>query len=132
MVKINNELARDILANLECSGTECADCLLGDKECEKNHAHCVAHLRDAIAAAERSGDNVQETELLRDPPAPVKPEMASKYITIAVAEYHCLTKAATMLEVILADDTYNHAEIVAAVKKTVQEMQRAAGAGADQ
>lgn len=55
---------------------------------------------------------------------------ASEYITISVAEYHFLTKAATLLEVILNDKTYQHENVVAAVKNTVQEMQRTAGAGA--
>lgn len=55
---------------------------------------------------------------------------ASKYITISVAEYHFLTKAATHLEVILADKTYSHENVVEAVRNAVQEMQRTAGAGA--
>lgn len=51
----------------------------------------------------------------------------TEYITITVAEYHCLTKAATLLEVILADNTYSHENVVAAVRNAVQEM---TGAGA--
>ena len=55
---------------------------------------------------------------------------ASEYITISVAEYHCLTKAAAMLEIILADKTYSHENVVEAVRNAVKEMQRTAGAGA--
>lgn len=56
----------------------------------------------------------------------------SETITISVAEYHCLTKAAAMLEIILADKTYNHENVVEAVRNAVQEMQRQAEAGAEQ
>lgn len=55
---------------------------------------------------------------------------ATEYITISVAEYHFLTKAATLLEVVLADKTYNHENVVEAVRNAVQEMQRTAEAGA--
>lgn len=54
----------------------------------------------------------------------------SETITISVAEYHCLTKAAAMLEIILADKAYNHENVVEAVRNAVQEMQRTAEAGA--
>lgn len=54
---------------------------------------------------------------------------ADQYITISVAEYHCLTKAAAYLEVILNDPTYNH-EAVAAVVATIEKMHRPAEAGA--
>lgn len=56
----------------------------------------------------------------------------SETITISVAEYHCLTKAATLLEVILADKTYGHSDVVEAVRKTIQDMQAAAEAGAEE
>lgn len=78
------------------------------------------------------------------PPATVSPEFrrmteapelkraqgASEYITISVAEYHCLTKAATLLEVILADTAHHYTGTVAAVRHTVEEMKRTAEAGA--
>ena len=60
------------------------------------------------------------------------PPRASEYITISVAEYHCLTKAAALLEVILADKTYNHENVVAAVRNAVREMQNMLEAGAEQ
>lgn len=54
----------------------------------------------------------------------------TEYITITVAEYHCLTKAAAMLEVIANDQTYDHTTVVNAVKATIEAMQRTAEAGA--
>lgn len=56
----------------------------------------------------------------------------SALITITVAEYHFLTKAATLLEVILADKSYGHENVVECVRNTVEEMQRMAEAGAEQ
>jgi hypothetical protein len=53
-------------------------------------------------------------------------------ITITVAEYHCLTKAATMLEVILADKSYTHDHVVAAVRNAMQDMVQLAEAGAEE
>ena len=51
----------------------------------------------------------------------------SETITISVAEYHFLTKAATLLEAILSAGEYNPKPVVDAVRKTMQEM---TGAGA--
>lgn len=51
-------------------------------------------------------------------------------VTISVAEYHCLTKAATLLEIILADKSYDHKVVVGAVRTVVQEMVQHAEAGA--
>ena len=56
---------------------------------------------------------------------------ATQYITISVAEYHYLTKAAALLEVVVNDPTYNH-DAVAAVVATIQDMRRAVEAGAEQ
>ena len=56
-------------------------------------------------------------------------EETSKYITITVAEYVCLTKAAALLEVVVNDPTYNH-EAVAGVTETVRQMLGTAEAGA--
>ena len=53
----------------------------------------------------------------------------TQYVTITMAEYHCLTKAAALLEVIANDPTYNH-EAVAAVVATIEKMHRPAEAGA--
>ena len=54
----------------------------------------------------------------------------SETITIPVAEYHFLTKAATLLEIILADKSYSPNTVVAAVRTVVQEMVQQAEAGA--
>lgn len=59
------------------------------------------------------------------------PAAADKYITITVAEYVFLTKAAAVLEIIINDTTYNHADVVEAAKVTVQEIARRAEEGAD-
>ena len=55
----------------------------------------------------------------------------SEPITISVAEYHCLTKAATMLELILnAEYDAQRSAVVSAAKATVNDMQRMAEEGA--
>ena len=54
----------------------------------------------------------------------------SKTITISVAEYHCLTKAATLLETILAAKSYAVEHVVNTVRDTMQEMPQQAEAGA--
>ena len=63
-------------------------------------------------------------------PTPKPAERASEYITISVAEYHFLTKAAAHLEVILADKSYSHENVVAAVRNAMEDMKRMAEAGA--
>ena len=54
----------------------------------------------------------------------------SETITISVAEYHFLTKAATLLETILAAERYNPTPTVDTVRTVVQEMVQRAEAGA--
>lgn len=56
-------------------------------------------------------------------------EAVTEYITITVAEYVCLVKAAAMLEVIANDPTYDHSA-TAAVVSTIQSLQRGVEAGA--
>ena len=63
-----------------------------------------------------------------DPKTQNTAQAASKYIIISVAEYHCLTKAAAYLEVILNDPTYNR-DAVAAVLATIEKIHRPAEAG---
>ena len=60
---------------------------------------------------------------------PVAEAAADQYITITVAEYVFLVKAATMLEVVVNDPTYGH-DAVAAVKSAVQAMLQPAEVGA--
>lgn len=63
----------------------------------------------------------------RPNPAPKPAEGASEYITISVAEYHCLTKAATLLEILLNDNT-TYSSTLDAARRTVEDMKRQAGA----
>lgn len=56
----------------------------------------------------------------------------SQLITITVAEYHFLTKAATLLETVLNAPQFNPVPVVDAVRNTVKEMQRMAEAGAEE
>lgn len=44
---------------------------------------------------------------------------ADKHITISVAEYVFLTKAATMLEMVLNDPTYSNSAVLKAAKATM-------------
>lgn len=54
----------------------------------------------------------------------------TEYITITVAEYHCLTKAAAMLEIIANTQSYDHTAVVNSIKATIEAMQRTAEGGA--
>lgn len=54
----------------------------------------------------------------------LEPERATEYISISVAEYHCLTKAATMLEVILAADEYDAEKVVRSCRSVIEDMHR--------
>lgn len=54
----------------------------------------------------------------------MEPERATEYISISVAEYHCLTKAATMLEVILAADEYDAEKVVRSCRSVIEDMHR--------
>lgn len=56
---------------------------------------------------------------------------ASEYITISVAEYHFLTKAATLLEAVMECEGYHRDGTVLAARKILQDMKRPAEAGAD-
>ena len=52
---------------------------------------------------------------------------ADKFITISVAEYHILTKAAAMLEVIISDPSYDHTTVVNAVAEALRDKTEKAG-----
>lgn len=96
----------------------------------------IDRLRELTEAVEQNKKNVsQETEeipgeLLET--TQLEPDRATLYIAISVAEYHCLTKAATLLEVILADKTYNHENVVEAVRNAVADMRQVAEAGGEE
>lgn len=130
MIEINEHLAKDILAHLECGdATDCTKCRLTSKSCNGNCYTCAEKLREAIEAVEQNESVSQETAA-NNKNLPEEPGQASKYITIPVAEYHFLTKAATLLEIILADKSYDHKTVVSAVRHVVEEMVQQAEAGA--
>jgi hypothetical protein len=130
MIKINEHLAKDILAHLECDTTElCTACRLEHADCDDSLDTCAKRLRDALEAAEQN-ESVSRETVATNEALPAEPGQASKYITIPVAEYHFLTKAATLLEIILADKSYSPNTVVAAVRTVVQEMVQQAEAGA--
>lgn len=62
-------------------------------------------------------------------PAAPKP---SELITISVAEYHFLTKTATMLETILNAKSYHVEAVVDSVRATIDSMTGQAEAGAEE
>lgn len=70
-----------------------------------------------------TGCETPEYRRMTPPPPASKPAVrASEYITISVAEYHFLTKCATMLEVVLSADDYTQMHVVKATKKAMEEM----------
>jgi hypothetical protein len=78
------------------------------------------------------GCETPEYRRMTPPPAPKPAQGATEYITISVAEYHFLTKTATLLEAILNAEDYSQPHVVKAVKNTVEEMKRTAEAGAEE
>ena len=48
--------------------------------------------------------------------------VADKAITIPMKEYQRLTKAATLMEVLMAADNFNNTPVIAAVRKTWEEL----------
>lgn len=131
MIQISEHLAKDIMAHLDCGNyATCNECRLKNTDCDSNCESCTEKLRAALAGVEQNESVSQETENFPEPPAPVEPEQATRYITIPVAEYHFLTKAATLLEIVLADKSYSPNTVLAAVRTVVQEMVQQAEAGA--
>ena len=63
------------------------------------------------------------------PLVPVGPTSATEYITISVAEYHFLTRAATILEVMLSDSSYDHRAVWDAAFDTMADMKKLADGG---
>ncbi len=130
MIHITEHLAKDILAHLLCDTTAaCVACRLEHTDCDDNLDTCAKKLQEALAAAEQNKSVSQET-VVNNAVLVAEPEQATKYITIPVAEYHFLTKAATLLETILAAEQYNPKPTVDAVRTVVQEMVQQAEAGA--
>ena len=126
MIQISEHLAKDILAHMECN--DCKTCRLNPDDCSTVGGRIVEALRGALEDAERNESVSQET-VVNNAVLVAEPEQATKYITIPVAEYHFLTKAATLLEIVLADKSYSPNMVVAAVRTVVQEMVQQAEAG---
>lgn len=127
---ISKELAHDLLAHLECGKhVTCSACRLKDEDCDHNLESCAEALRLELEGVEHIANVSQETAKTQEARLP-EPDRPTKYITISVAEYHFLTKAAAWLEVILADGTYSHQHTVDAVRDAVEDMKKAAEAGA--
>lgn len=127
---ISKELAMDLLTHLECGKhVTCSACRLKDEDCDHNLESCAEALRHALEGVEQNDNVSQETAKNQEAMLP-EPDKATKYITITVAEYHCLTKAATLLEAILNCQSYHYDGLVAAVRKILQAMQPTAEAGA--
>ena len=61
-------------------------------------------------------------------PAPKQDQGASEYITISVAEYHCLTKVATMLELLMKARPYERDTLLRVMEATLDEMMGGDGA----
>lgn len=125
---------RQIIHSLSCCDSPdnslCNECNFYNKE------NCAAKLRTMAAcrldelsrAVEQKGNVSQETANSQEetPETGVKlePERTTEYISISMAEYHCLTKAATMLEVILAADEYDAEKVVRSCRPVIEDMRR--------
>lgn len=128
---ISKELAHDLLAHLECGDiVTCTDCHLDDSTCRRNMERCAAELRHALEGVEHNANVSQETRPKQGPPdlGLPEPDKVTQHITITVAEYHCLTKAATLLEAVLKAEKYNPTPVVDAARIVMQEMAEAGAA----
>lgn len=122
-----------------CSGDTCKGCEMDDSSpncASKLFTLAACRLDELSRAVEQKNDVSQETansqEETPETGVQLEPERATEYISISVAEYHCLTKAATMLEVILANESYSTDTVVAAVRNVVNDMKRMAEGGASE
>lgn len=59
------------------------------------------------------------------PQEPAKCPVSDRYITIPLAEYIYLNRIDSMVDVLLADDSYNSCDAVGAVKAAIQELRHA-------
>lgn len=132
---------QQIIHSLCCCNGESGGC----QGCEMNDQEsCTVRLRTLAAcrldelssAVEQKGNVSQETansqEKTPETGVQLEPERATEYISISVAEYHCLTKAATMLEVILAADEYDAEKVVRSCRSVIEDMRRIAEGREDQ
>lgn len=83
-------------------------------------------LNDALQPL--GGCETPEYRRMTKAPDPKPAKGADEYITISVAEYHCLTKAATMLELIMKARPYERDAVLRVVEAAVGEMMGVGGA----
>lgn len=116
----------------------CDECnFFNSEDCSsKLRSVAACRLAELSRAVEQKGNVSQETansqEETPETVVQLEPERATEYISISVAEYHCLTKAATMLEVILAADEYATEKVVRSCRSVMEDMHRVAEGGEDQ
>ena len=129
---------REIVHSLCCCNSDslftCHDCAMEQSSdcCSKLRTLAACRL-DALSRAVEQKDGVsQETANSRENPMEtgpqLEPERATEYISVSVAEYTRLTRAAAMLEVILAADEYA-TEMVVRSCRTAMEGRLQAGEG---
>lgn len=124
---------QQIIHSLCCCNSEsggCQDCDMNGQEncCSRLRTMAACRLDELSRAVEQKGNVSQETansqENSMETGPQLEPERATEYISISVAEYHCLTKAATMLEVILAADEYAAEKVVRSCRSVIEDMHR--------
>lgn len=124
---------QQIIHSLCCCNSEsgsCQDCDMNGQEdcCSRLRTLAACRLDELSRAVEQKGNVSQETansqEETPETGVQLEPERATEYISISVAEYHCLTKAATMLEVILAADEYDAEKVVRSCRSVIEDMHR--------
>lgn len=132
-MEISKELAQNILDLLECDDKErCCGCSMEGVDCDERLDVAKRALQNIIAGVEQKNDVSQETKAYGELEATyqLEPERTTHHIAITVAEYHFLTKMATLLETILAAEQYNPKPTVDAVRTVVAEMIQQHEAGA--
>lgn len=123
---------QQIIHSLCCCNGEgsCHGCdMNGQENCtDRLRTLAACRLDELSRAVEQKGNVSQETansqEETPETGVQLEPERATEYISISVAEYHCLTKAATMLEVILAADEYAAEKVVRSCRSVIEDMHR--------
>lgn len=132
-MEISKEMAQIIFDLLECDNKErCAGCSMEGVDCDERLSIAKSMLLDVMNGVEQKNDVSQETKACSEMEAAyqLEPERVTQHISITVAEYHFLTRMATLLETILAAEQYNPKPTVDAVRTVVQEMVQQAEAGA--
>lgn len=120
------------------SEDDCRECIFaGEDGCfSRLRTLATCRLDELSRAVEQKSNVSQETansqEETPETGVQLEPERAAEYISISVAEYHCLTKAATMLEVILAADEYATEKVVRSCRSVMEDMHRVAEGCEDQ